>query len=176
MDATALDVASNNRRDARTNLFALATLCVGSIRRSVRIRNLSPTGALIDGDDLPGEGEMIGLVRNEQSAKAVIRWREHQRAGIQFSSDICVDDWLPHRNGAQKQATRVIAALEQNGRTSAVGPDAVEPPDPERLARALDALADALADDMVVIARHSHSLQTLDIVAQGLRRLAKEQG
>jgi hypothetical protein len=41
-----------------------------------------------------------------------------------------------------------------------------------RLARAIDALADELADDPAVVARYGTKLQALDMAGQALRKVA----
>ena len=58
-----------DRRDERTHLFVIGTLYFGRSSAPVRVRNLSATGALIEGTSLPHVGTEIILRRGDLKAK-----------------------------------------------------------------------------------------------------------
>jgi hypothetical protein len=63
-----------------------ASILVGGRRSQVRIRNLSATGAMIDGFD--GEGRDIDVqieLLEDQLVPATIRWTRDGKAGLQFA-------------------------------------------------------------------------------------------
>jgi hypothetical protein len=69
-----LQADANNRSELRSNLFLSAELVVGPAALPVRVRNLSPHGALVDGGSLPPAGASVRLVRGDLSAEGEIAW------------------------------------------------------------------------------------------------------
>lgn len=158
-------------------MFVLASMAAASVSGPIKIRNMSPSGALIEGVALPHVGEHLSLGRGELSAAGTIVWREGGRAGLRFDHFVEVGAWLP-AGSRQQQVDQTFHELK-NG----LAPTAPQPPAPVgtspvgkadllEAASALDALADALAEDARVIAGHSTKLQALDVAAQLLRRCA----
>lgn len=158
-------------------MFVLASMAAASVSGPIKIRNMSPSGALIEGVALPHVGEHLSLGRGELSAAGTIVWREGGRAGLRFDHFVEVAAWLP-AGSRQQQVDQTFHELK-NG----LVPTAPQPPAPVgtspvgkadllEAASALDALADALAEDARVIAGHSTKLQALDVAAQLLRRCA----
>ena len=73
-------------RSPRATMLRWASIMVGGRRSQVRIRNLSATGAMIDGFD--GEGGDIDVqieLLEDQLVPATIRWTRDGKAGLQFA-------------------------------------------------------------------------------------------
>lgn len=161
-------------------MFVLASMAAETVSGPVKIRNMSPDGALIEGAALPRLGEQLSLRRGELAATGRVIWCEGGRAGLRFDHYVDVAAWLPV-GSPQQQVDQAFHAIK-NGLTNVV-PLPVAPVAPVRTspigksdlldaATALETLADALAQDAGVVASHSTRLQTLDIAAQLLRRCA----
>ncbi len=167
------------REAPRTNLFVLAVLSGGTYTGPVKIRNLSSTGALIEGSGLPGRGTNVTLRRGESTAAGVIIWSSEGKAGLRMDSQVDVSAWMPggreHQNSLdhavekirKEAAHNIIAAVPEQ---SAL----VSSSELLSLADAICKLADELSDDDGIVVRFGSKLQTLDIVTQVLRKLAAE--
>lgn len=158
-------------------MFVLAAISADRVSGPVRIRNLSPSGALIEGAALPSPGERLVLRRGQNSIGGKVVWCHEGKAGLRFDGRATVGDWLPAGQPGQQ---RVDETFQQLKSSALAAPAASSTPtarpfcasDLRQLARAIDALADDLADDDAVVARHGAKLQALDIAAQTLRKLA----
>ena len=75
-------------RAPRNKMLRSARLAIGGSEGDVRIRNISATGAMIDGLEIDGEGEgldvLIELLEDQMFA-ARIRWSRDGRAGLEFT-------------------------------------------------------------------------------------------
>ena len=171
------------RRDPRKNLFLTATLVAGGVSRAVRVRNLSASGALVEGATLPPAGGTAILQRGSLHAECALVWRAEGRGGLKFADPIDLADWIPGAAGnGQVEVDRAIAETRAGGpkaETSAVSAE-IEPGLIRRTAdelafvsRRLEALGDALTCDPHVVMRHATSLQELDIAMQVLRHIAR---
>src|SRR5688500_15485838 len=165
------------RTHPRTSMFVLASMAAETVSGPVKIRNMSPDGALIEGAALPRLGEHLSLRRGDLAAAGRVVWCEGGRAGLRFDHYVDVAAWLP-AGSRQQQVDQAFHAIK-NGLTNVVPlpvpPVATSPIGKSDLldtATALETLADALAEDAGVIASHSTRLQALDIAAQMLRRCA----
>ena len=172
-----VDAAERARIELRTNVFVLAAISADRVSGAVRIRNLSPSGALIEGAALPLPGEPLVLRRGENSIGGKVVWCHDGKAGLRFDGQATVGDWLPAAQSSQQRVDEAFQGLKSGAAeppAASAAPPArpFSPSDLRQLARAIDALADALADDDAVVARHAAKLQTLDIAAQTLRKLA----
>lgn len=171
--------AKRTRRETRTNLFAMATIYTNSLSMPVKLRNLSPTGALADGPTLPANGARIRLCRGALQVSGEVVWVQDRRVGLRFDAAVTVTDWLPWGRGIATQQR--IDEMVHKARDRSIAPSAAPrylsnamPTALElmRLKRALETLATDLADDLQVMERHGAGLQLLDVVAQALRKLA----
>ncbi len=75
-------------RAPRASMLRAARVAIGERRGDVRIRNISTTGAMIDGLALAGEGEGVDLLielLEDQMFAARIRWARDGKAGIEFA-------------------------------------------------------------------------------------------
>ncbi|MDB5695090.1 MAG: diguanylate cyclase [Sphingomonas bacterium] len=77
-------------RMPRTTMLRSARMAIGGAEGDVRIRNISATGAMIDGIDIDGKGDgmdiLIELLEDQMFA-ARIRWARDGRAGIEFAEN-----------------------------------------------------------------------------------------
>ncbi len=163
-----------NRTETRSNVFLAATLHAGSRAVSVRIRNLSPNGALVDGSGLPTVGSKIRLVRGRLAVPGELAWQDGLQAGLTFSSRIDVESWVGRSgHSGQQRVDGVIAAL----RTAGMVPAGLDEEDSAQkslpaISSALDQVCEKLALTPGLSIEFAEELLKLDTIAQSLRRLA----
>ncbi|HEX4738598.1 MAG TPA: PilZ domain-containing protein [Allosphingosinicella sp.] len=182
--------ADNGRVAPRTFLMLAATArCSGGIL-SVRIRNVSETGALIEGDGLPATGEPIHLSRGDTEIDGIVAWASGIRRGVHFSQPVAVDTWRTGKPAApplgQGRVDRIQAAVRAGDtpRQKAAPPPAAE----ERwiglldsrlgeelsfVQRLIEALGDELVGDPAILHRHAQALQNIDLASQILGHLSR---
>jgi len=169
------------RVEPRTNMFVMAALVTGTSRETVKVRNMSPGGALIEGQVLPHPDTQCLLHRGDISLEAVVVWIKPGKAGIKFRHRADVGLWLP--SGRRTQSEVDVAVQTAKAELVAAPVAKVTAPlfsaelsreDVAHTAAAMEALADDLAEDPAVVARFMTKLQTLDIAAQTLRKLADQ--
>ena len=177
-------VAVDARACHRANVFLAAVLHAGGSAHQVRIRNLSPIGALVDGKELPGEGDMVRVQRGPHSAAARVIWRKAGTCGIRFSSPVPAQQWMSYGAGhkGQQRVDEIIASVRSgeaagaaaalaSARREAGAADAAEQID--AVAEVLLALAAELAGIPAVVDQGLETLQKLDIARQKLSDLAE---
>jgi hypothetical protein len=185
MSLTAQTEPETQRAHARTSMFVLASMTSATASGPVKIRNMSSSGALIEGGSLPVVGDHLSIRRGDLAAAGRIVWRLEGRAGVRFDCEVDVSNWLPTGfSGRQQQvdqtfselkaglATDKPAASQSPAPASRIAPSRIERLDLLETADALDVLADLLAEDVEVVVRLSARLQALDIASQLLRRCA----
>ncbi|HEX8307495.1 MAG TPA: PilZ domain-containing protein [Allosphingosinicella sp.] len=173
----------------RTNLLLAATAEVGGRSLPVRIRNLSETGAMVEGAGLPEAGMQFTLMRGDLQVAATVAWAAGGRRGVRFAGPTPVNEWTGGKpraidcTGLRDQ--RRVDAIQAEARADppslralrsaepASPPAAVSPDLDKRLAdelgyvqRLLEGLGDELIADLLLIQRHGKSLQSLDLVGQ----------
>jgi hypothetical protein len=159
-------------------MFVLATMAAASASGPIKIRNMSLSGALLEGGALPAVGEHLSLRRGELAVSGHVVWRQQGKAGLSFDCAVEVVDWLPAGSGGQQQVDRTFQELKTDPAPahpvscSPAEPSAIGKPDLLKLAEGLDILANILAEDARIIAAHSSKLQVLDAASQMLRRCA----
>ena len=172
-----------DRRDERTHLFLVATLYAGNTSAAVRVRNLSPSGALVEAASLPPPGATVVLRRGLLEAAGRVAWSGQGRAGLSFDGSVMVSAWLPTKQGAgQAQADQVAFGMKQGSRSPASAPSVPAAPaamtpqeaiaDLVRLRAELDQLGDVLAQDMAVVAAHPE-IQLFDAAGQRLAKIVE---
>jgi hypothetical protein len=142
----------------------------------VRIRNLSPKGALIEGSGLPATRSKIRLVRGDLEAVGVIAWQDGHHGGLNFNSKIDVESWVSRLgHGGQQRVDGLIAALRTAG---TVPPDLEHDTDENAqkslpaISAALDQVCEKLALTPSLSIEIAEELLKLDTIAQSLRHLA----
>lgn len=177
---------SETRLTARTNLFVMAVICAGLGSEPVKVRNLSTNGALVEGAILPQPGTQVRLCRADLNVEGEVVWCKDGRAGLQFGSSVVVTDWLPQGSAkaGQQHVDRLVQKLKSDGLSASPSTVAIGENDRKdfsaqelgQLRMAIESLAEDLAADAAVVERYSSKLQTLDIVAQALGKLAAARG
>ena len=93
MDESAV---TQNRRSRRSNVLLAAAIEVGGRSQSVKLRNLSAEGALLEGDALPIEGTEVQFLRNDLCVAGRVIWANGKHAGIVFHERLRPDVVLRH--------------------------------------------------------------------------------
>jgi hypothetical protein len=187
--------ANTRERAPRKNLLLAATIEAGALKAPVRIRNLSESGAMLDGAALPDVGTTFMLRRLEIEIGGTVVWREGGRCGVAFDGKVSVDDWsagVPQapRAGLRGQARvdEIQSVLRSGGQLPIDTPSQASPTSSakpltpgevnRRIAeeidyawRLLNAVADELSDDPVLLQRHGDALQRFDIACQMITHL-----
>ena len=79
---------TQNRRSRRSPVLLAATVEVDGAPVTVKLRNLSEQGALIEADRLPQEGAETYFQRNELRLKSRIVWVHGKYAGVAFDTPL----------------------------------------------------------------------------------------
>jgi hypothetical protein len=87
---------SQNRRSRRSPVLLSATVYVGGLPVSVKLRNLSEEGALIEGARLPCEGSETMFERNEMRLRSTVVWVQGKYAGVAFETPLKREEVLRH--------------------------------------------------------------------------------
>jgi hypothetical protein len=118
-------------RAPRKNLLLSATIEAGALRAPVRIRNLSESGAMLDGAVLPEVGAELTVRRSAIAIGAVVVWRATGRCGVRFTQVAAsVEEWVagarnPSFEGYQGQAR--VDAIQQAVRSGGALPGDTAP-------------------------------------------------
>jgi hypothetical protein len=90
----AISSKEDPRSDPRSHVFLMAVLSTDATSSAVRVRNLSPQGALLEGSNLPAEKRNVCLKRGSLSTEGQIAWSGGRQCGIRFSEPIVVAEWV----------------------------------------------------------------------------------
>ena len=179
----ACDHSSDSRVSPRTNLFLGALLQGPDFAPPVTVRNMSPTGALLESPIAPAPSTTVSLTRGSLSVGAVVAWCKNGRCGLRFNSEVCVGDWLPPGKG-QQRVDRVVHFVQRSvGQPiPAVSPTGDPGPviEPSKVLSAgvqcvssvLKSLSEDLSNDDAMLAAHSDDLQQFDIALQMLSAIS----
>ena len=85
---------TQNRRSNRSPVLLSAKVDVGGAEVAVILRNLSAEGALIEGANLPRDGDATVFRRNELCVTGHIVWVEGRFAGVKFDRELNRDELL----------------------------------------------------------------------------------
>jgi hypothetical protein len=160
----------DSRRLARTHLFVGATLSFAGGSSPVYIRNMSPSGALVEGAALPDQYAPATLRRGSLEAIVRVIWTASGKAGVSFLSAVHVADWMSRTLPSHQTKVDDLMRDIRTGQ-SGVSPcdQAVGGPSMDielhALRRDLADLENALVRDAAVIAEHPE-IQLLDIALQ----------
>jgi len=176
----ALSATPFDRREERTHLFLVATLTAGAMSAPVRVRNLSPTGALVETPALPAVGSAVVLRRGALEASGNVAWTGAGRAGLSFTTPVMVSAWLPTKESArQAQVDRIAFGVKHAAGASGAMPTVAEPvfmspdaalADLTRLRAELDHLGELLAQDAALVANHPE-IQLFDSAVQRIAKI-----
>ena len=146
------DQIEDNKRSIqqRSRVMLAATIITPNRSVDVRIRNLSRTGALIEGDIALEAGTGIELLRGHNAVRAEVAWARPGRCGVKFARPVVIEDWV---GSVGRPAAAAVSPAPV-----AAAPDRAEPP-PSWLAveggpqEAGDRLSARLAEEIAYIGR-----------------------
>ena len=167
---------AESRTGRRSNVFLTATLVTASGSVAVRVRNISPRGALLDGPKLPPEGAIVDLARGSLVAHGDIAWHDAGHCGVRFDADIDVEAWTRRvGHSGQDRVDDMVALVQRPAATAAATPSPAAPEDSlaaisADLAEACDRLA--AHPDLVIAC--AAELQELDAIAQRLKNIVQQ--
>lgn len=162
----------DSRTQVRSNVFLGAALECAERSFPVRIRNISRSGALLDGKELPGEGDSVRLRRAGLLIGGKVAWRVSGFLGMCFAEDIEVDQWarrVGHRG--QQRVDELIAAVR--GQPCGGSGEALDRKDDEDTIASVSAdlvrVSECLADALRMSDHVGNELLRLDAIAHRLR-------
>jgi hypothetical protein len=79
---------AQNRKSSRSQVLLSATLEHGGSKQSVKLRNLSSEGALVESNKLPIEGTPVVFCRNDLCTRGRVVWVNEIYAGIAFDAKL----------------------------------------------------------------------------------------
>lgn len=173
------------QRAVRKNLLLSAEIEAQGVTSPVRIRNLSESGAMIEGAALPLAGASVTLRRHDIELAGSVVWRVAGRCGIKFDTTTFVEEWVAgHRmpelvyGQGQARVDAIQAAVRrgdlleqelQNRGSLSIAPSEMYNRAAEELAyvrRLLEGAAEEFTDDPIILQRHMQTLQNLDMACQ----------
>jgi hypothetical protein len=168
-----LQSITDHRSHSRANVFLSAVLVAGAASLPVRVRNLSPRGAFLDGGPFPPVGGRVELVRGTLSANAEIIWQASGHAGLRFAGEIDVGEWVKRLgHPGQQRVDDALAAIRRNQPPPA---DArAEALSLGRLSTELDGICERLAASPAMTVELGEELLKLDALARALQQLASD--
>ena len=172
----------DGRTQPRTHLFVAATLYSEAGSVPVRVRNMSPSGALIESATIPDPGTKAILRRGSLHAAGRIAWKLAGKGGVAFETAIYVADWMSRLPGiSQQRIDQIVSKYKSDGQ---MGHDSVVDDNASAstssIEEELSALRAELAEleaslvgDLILVATHPE-IQTLDISRQRIDRIIKQ--
>lgn len=160
----------------------MATLYAVTGSSPVKVRDMSAGGALVEGGVIPPPGTYVRLCRGSLAVTGKIAWCKGARAGLSFNSTVTPEEWLPAGAPAPQQWVDEVVQQAKGSMLHRAPVAGLEPIAPTpvtaleltRLRRAIEDLAEDLADDPAVVARHAAKLSTLDLATQLLTKVAAQ--
>lgn len=164
-----------------------ATIEFRGEQHHVFVRNLSASGALIQGKQLPLAGETVVLHRADTLIPATVAWTANSQSGLSFGTHVEVDGLIrrqktseaPPAHQARVDAIQRALREQRPVPTFAGSSDEIgNPAGGKRLVdelgyahRLVDTVNEALSNDTYVLSRYAVVLQQLDEAEQLLRKL-----
>jgi hypothetical protein len=175
------DPPPETRSAVRSNMFLAAVLKGPAFSVPVRIRNMSSTGALVEGAAAPDGGSLVRLIRGQLMIPAEVAWSAEGRCGLRFSSLVSIREWLaPPSNREQKRVDDTIRVLKAGAIPLPLGSEPHDSTSPVELgidlraaAKLLEAHCEDVLGDPQALARYGDRLQNLDIVLQTIGAVAE---
>jgi len=78
----------------RSRVMLAATIVTRGFSIDVRIRNLSRSGALIEGDVVPEAGTTVEVLRGSHEVRAEVVWSKPGRCGVKFDQPVVIEQWV----------------------------------------------------------------------------------
>jgi hypothetical protein len=86
------------RREPRYTLLLCVRLLTPRGMLPARLRDLSLSGAMVEGPDLPPPGAALFLIRGNLELSARVAWRRGDRAGLEFHTPLTEEQLLAEVN------------------------------------------------------------------------------
>ena len=161
-------------------MFLAAVLKGSAFSVPVRIRNMSVTGALVEGAAMPDSGSSVRLIRGSLMIPADVVWASAERCGLRFAGAVSIKEWLaPPSNPQQKRVDSLVGALKAGAIPLPIRPEPHDASSPFELgldlrgvSKLLEAHCEDLMADPQAIVRYGDKLQNLDIVLQTIATVA----
>lgn len=166
----------DSRLAPRASLYLAAVLSCDGAHTSVKIRNISSSGALLEGTQIPEVGASAKLTRGNLGAEGFVAWATERKCGLKFSVPIKVQQWRASTLNAEQARIDDIVQQLNAGIAPPSAADTNE--DFVRLQNAelsddlgvaltlLEALSEAIGGDAAMVLRNGADLQKLDIAMQ----------
>lgn len=187
-----VEAGDRPERETRKNLMLAAAVESHGASYPVRIRNISASGAMIEGGTLPPIGAHFLLRRLEMQSGARVIWNEGGRCGVVFDECVEVDEWIAgsYRIGrsasfGQARVDSVQASLRAGSTATAqqpiASPAALHRRESDRLIgqeillvkHMLDSISAELSENIEILMKHERALQNCDIASAILELVAK---
>lgn len=182
-----LHKAENARLQPRSSLFLSALMIAGREQSPVKVRNMSPNGAMVESTLTTMPGTRIKLVRGRLVAEGTTVWTSRNRLGVNFDVEVSIKDWLAGPAKVEQNRVDDIVSLIKAGRVMVQIDDAEPGIDSEArqsveqsandiktVVNLIQDLEDDLASSAETLMRHEVKLQNLDIATQMLRAIAQQ--
>jgi PilZ domain-containing protein len=166
--------SADPRLDERSNVFLSATMHGASGTFPVRIRNISPMGAMLDGARLPEEGSRVNLERGLLAAEAEVAWQSGDFRGVRFDEPIDIEAWLrrPGHSG-QERVDGVVRAL-RDGAPLPVSAAVESAPSVEQLSQELLHICERMAASPDLTVQFGEDVMKVESIALSLQQLGDE--
>jgi hypothetical protein len=156
------------RKCWRSSVLLTALLSSPAGLQTVRIRNISPSGAMVGGDRFPREETCVTLRRGDLRVTGRVTWRRAGLAGVTFDRDVDVDAWMDHN---QRPAAR--KADWDNGGNPLANPKGLEAESGQVtfawVSSRLSEISDQLANSTPMRVELAEALLEIDALAKFLR-------
>lgn len=169
------------RQHDRTHMFVAATLYSDAGSCPVNVRNMSLSGALVEGAVLPELDAPVTLRRGSLEARARIVWRVGRKAGVAFSATIHIADWMSRNPDChQARVDDMVRGIRSDssrpgpiqGAPHSASSDSMLEAELRALRLELMTLENGLTGDVIVVATHPE-IQLLDVALQRVERMLK---
>ncbi|WP_255554769.1 PilZ domain-containing protein [Sphingomicrobium clamense] len=90
------DNVAKNRAEKRSHVLMTCELEAGDTCKTVKLRNLSAHGAMVEDDTLPLVGTQVLFKKGDIRATGTVVWARIKRAGIKFDTLVPADQIKRH--------------------------------------------------------------------------------
>ena len=161
-------------------MFLAAVLRGSAFSIPVRIRNMSSTGALVEGAAMPDGGSSVRLIRGSLMIPAEVAWSAGGRCGLRFDGTVSIKEWLaPPSNKEQKRVDSAVRVIKAGAIPLPLGAESHDASSPLELyldlraaSKLLEGHCEELLGDPEALLRYGDKLQNLDIVLQTIGAVA----
>lgn len=88
--------AVTNRTEQRSHVFMCCDIEAAGEVRTVKLRNLSPHGAMVEAEGLPLVGTQILFRKDDIKVSGIVVWARIGRAGIKFDTNVPAKQVMRH--------------------------------------------------------------------------------